>query len=112
MGTAEENFRNILLDFEKKLNERWELLSPPVKLVKNLNYLDRSIMFPYAQIETEPTLPFTSINFRRLERSLQTVAKTKPVMRAIGNVQTLLVQLPNVFYFASFPWKRDTKDAS
>jgi hypothetical protein len=110
-GTPEDNFRSTLDGFSKRLTGTWELLGGPLKIVRDLNYLDRTMMFPYAQVEVEPTIPLTFINFRQLEQTFQTVAVTKPGKGVMVNVQTLLVQLPNLFYFAGFPWRRETQGA-
>lgn len=110
-GTQQENFRSIVDGFSKRVSGAWELLGGPMEIIKDLNYSDRTMMFPYAQVEVEPTIPLTFINFRQLEQTLQTVAENKPGQGVMVNVQTLLVQLPNVFYVASFPWRGGTQAA-
>ena len=59
-GTVDENLRNTLKDFGKRVKDPWELLYPQyLNTVRELNYLDRAIIFPYGQVEGEPSLPLT-----------------------------------------------------
>jgi hypothetical protein len=111
---VEENFRNTLQDFAKRVNEPWELLFYPqyLKTVKECNYLDRAIIFPYGGVEGEPSFPLTSINFQGLRPMLETAGEAKGLLGVMANVQTFLVQLPNIFYVADSTWGGGAEDAN
>jgi len=105
-GTVEENIQNTVTDLNKRVHGPWELLFYPqyLKTIEKLHFLDRAILFPYGQVEGEPSLPLTSINFQELANTVKTAAAEKDLLGIMANVQTLLVQLPNIHYLVSAAW--------
>lgn len=90
-----------------RLREPWVLFACwPTHLdaACDLGYIDKSIFFPYSIIEDEPSPPTTRLRFDEMYRQLSDAISTWGIRGAMGNAQTPLVQLPNIFFFAEMAW--------
>jgi len=107
-GTEEENLRGTLRDFDNRVKPPWELLFYPefTQIIRELKYSDQGILFPYGIIEGEPSFPLTNITFHAIGKT--DYSGLKGVM---ANVQTLLVQLPNIFYLIRSAWSSQLRNA-
>lgn len=64
----------------------------------------RTVFYPYGAIEPEPSLPFTTVIPPALTDALDTAQSDGPFAGVMGNAQTPLVQLPNIWFFANAAW--------
>lgn len=64
----------------------------------------RTVYFPYGAIEPEPSLPFTTVIPPALSGAIGTAQAQAPFAGILGNAQTPLVQLLNIWYFANCAW--------
>lgn len=111
--TPEQNWKDVIKGFEEKLPEQWLLLvctEKHLKLSEKLDHLQRSIFFPYGITEWEPRPPWTMLHHERIGKVLSWALKYPRLMGVMGNTQTPLVQLPNIFFFTSYAWNADEVD--
>ena len=113
-GTNEkfENRRDTLALLIERLKDPWELFfcqtpdyePETIELLEDFRLLDRSIFFPYGQVEDDGVLSLTQISFDSIAKHLDSVAGLESLRGTMANVLTLLLQLPNVYHFTSYSW--------
>ncbi len=94
-------------DMRDRLKEPWVLLTcwpNHMDAALDLGYIDKSIFFPYGTIEDEPSPPITRLRFDEMQFHLNNAISIWGLRNAMGNAQTPLVQLPNIFFFAECAW--------
>lgn len=65
---------------------------------------DRALFFPYGVVEPEPSQPFTTIFPPLLCQAIETFRTAGPFAGMMGNAQSPLAQLPNIWYLARCMW--------
>ena len=106
-GTEEENWRGTIAGIRDKVPEPWWLTpcnESHLQTVAAMGYLGKSVFFPYNAIESEPSNPFTKIRFTPLSERFALALKYPGLHGIMGNAQTPLAQLPNIFYLAEARW--------
>lgn len=101
------NTRDAVEDMRDRLKEPWMLLTCwPAHLdaSKDLGYIDKSVFFPYGAIEDEPSPPTTRLRFNEMYEQLNSAISNYGIRNAMGNAQSPLVQLPNIFFLAETAW--------
>ena len=99
--------REALEDMRDRLKEPWVLLTcwpSHLGFARDLGYIDKSIFFPYGTIEDEPSPPTTRLRMSEMYAKLDEAISVYGIRNAMGNAQTPLVQLPNIFFFAEAAW--------
>lgn len=94
-------------DMRERLKEPWVLLTcwpNHLDAALDLGYIDKSIFFPYGTIEDEPSPPITRLRFDEMHFHLNNAISIWGLRSAMGNAQSPLVQLPNIFFFAETAW--------
>lgn len=94
-------------DMRERLKEPWWLLTcwpNHLDASRDLGYIDKSIFFPYGTIEDEPSPPTTRLRFDEMYFHLNNAMSIWGLRNVMGNAQTPLVQLPNIFFFAESAW--------
>jgi hypothetical protein len=81
-------------------------------LVGELGLLERSIFYPYATIEWEPSPPLTQLHHARLREMVEVALAHPGLAGVMGNAQTPLVQLPNIFFFLNALWHAERRHES
>jgi hypothetical protein len=103
----------------KEMAEPWWLVSGRFEflpLCREQGVLDKTVLLPYGVIEAEPSYPATNLNIDGMRRVLDEHLTKYPQLRGVmGNVQTPILQLPHVHFFAASMWdldyrKRPTSD--
>ena len=69
-----------------------------------------TVFYPYNAVEPEPSMPFTTIIPDILRKSVGAGTEHPEFAGTMGNAQTPLVQLPNIFYFGRWAWRRDDRN--
>jgi hypothetical protein len=96
-----------LEDMRDRLKEPWVLLTcwtSHLDFARDLGYIDKSIFFPYGIVEDEPSPPTTRHRMNEMYARLDEAISVYGVRNAMGNAQTPLLQLPNIFFFAEAAW--------
>jgi len=106
-GTREENWTDILGSLQEQAVEPWNILMGTypdhAQVVEKLGLMDKVIFFPYGSIEPEPSVPMVQHYFPAIRESIE-FALDKGFTRAMGQAQTVVVQLPNIYYFLRCLW--------
>lgn len=101
---AEHQTRTIQ-GLKENLAEPWGLIAgwgDLLTLCRSEKVLEKTVLLPYSAIEDEPSYPATNLNIDALREQFDRfVAKTPELAGAMGNVQTPLLQFPDVYYFTS-----------
>ena len=97
---------------EKGMPEPWELLPGRsreghandrlnVELARKAGLLPRSTLFLYEAIEYEPSIPAAVLQFDEIRAAMKKELELAPAAKGwFGNVQTPIMVLPNVYFFA------------
>lgn len=119
---ADVNWRSVVGELKSRLKEPWELmvcynptmaphaqnLVPQPKIAEEFGLLDKTVFFNYQVVDGEPSFPFTRLNFPGIDATYDWVADYKGLNGVMCNVQTFLLQLPNIHYFTQCAWSLDT----
>jgi len=112
----DEHQRLTLQIIKKGLPEPWELLCsqfgflPPgqyqfLPVCRDEKVLEKAVFFPYGTIEGEPSYPTTNVHIDAIRAMFDDqIDKFPELAGAMGNVQTPLLQFPNVYYYTSAMW--------
>lgn len=104
---CQERVRQTVEMMRDRLHEPW-LLFPcwgnHLDYALELGYIDKSIFFPYGSIEDEPAPPTTRLRFDEIYFHLNNCISFWGGRNAMGNAQSPLAQLPNIFFFAQTTW--------
>ena len=64
--------------------------------------LEKTVLLPYNEVEGEPSYPATNVQIDRLRTAfVREIYKYPELAGVMGNVQTALLQFPNVYFFTS-----------
>ena len=99
--------RETVKQIRERIKEPWVLLpcrANHLDYARELGYVDKSIFFPYAAIEDEPSPPTTRLRFDEMFDYLNDAISRCGIRSAMGNAQSPLAQLPNIFFFAETAW--------
>jgi hypothetical protein len=113
--TAQQNWRDATSQFEKRVAGPKEYLVcwlAQLNVARDLGVLEKSTFFPYGVIEGEPTFPLTGNRFSEIGQSFDYASEYKGLEGTMGNVQTLPIQLPNIYYFTRSSWSAETQKLS
>lgn len=98
-----------------------ERLTPPYRftvafpahfeMMRRRGLLADSVFFPYGAIEPEPSMPFTDPLPERLYDSIRAGEEQEAFSEMMGNAQSPLVQLPNIFAFGLCAWDAEALGA-
>jgi hypothetical protein len=104
-----ENWRDVVLGLKERLPEPWYLSAcnlEHVALLKELGLTHKAICFPYGAVEHEPSPPMTVFQEHYIRESAR-VAKAGSLMGLMGNSQTPVVQLPDIYLLSRLAWNPD-----
>ena len=119
-----EHQRLTLQGIKKGLPEPWELICsqfgflPPdqhqfLPVCREEGVLGKTVFLPYGIIEFEPSYPKTNLEIDGIRETFRHQVDPFPELAgAMGNVQTPLLQLPNVYFFTSAMFDRDCRKQS
>lgn len=89
----------------ENLAEPWGLVAGWGSLLQSCqaeNVLDKTVLLPYGVIEGEPSYPTTNLQIDDIRKDFDGLKKRFPQLSGgMGNVQTPLLQFPDVFFFTS-----------
>lgn len=113
MDGLAEHQRQTVQAIRAALPEPWELLCsqfgflPPdqhqfLPVCRDEGVLEKAVFFPYGIIEFEPSYPKTNVEIDGIRATFAEQVDAFPGLAgAMGNVQTPLLQFPDIYYFAS-----------
>jgi len=113
-GEREDNWRNTLAELKRRNPQPWWMTvawEPHWKIADAVGVGHRIIYYPYGSVEPEPSLPFTTVVPQNLRDVLDVTDRADRFLGIMGNAQTPLVQLPNIYFFARSAWDLDTRTA-
>jgi len=104
--TQERNWRQALLGMKDRVREPWLLSGGKCHfgVVGELGMWDHFLYYQYGAVEPEPSLPFTRVVPPALTDLLDTGGLGKACVGAMGNAQTPLCQLPNIYHLLRSLW--------
>ncbi|GAG75856.1 unnamed protein product, partial [marine sediment metagenome] len=102
----------LLVCYNPTMAEHAQKLIPQPAIAKESNYLDKTIFFPYQIVDDEPSFPLTTINFNGVDTTYDWIAKYENLKGVMANVQTYIVQLPNIYYFVGCGWNPNMRKAN
>jgi len=71
-------------------------------MCRNEGLIERTLYFPYGAIETEPCYPMTNVQIDAIRNVFNgEMNKTPELGGVMGNVQTPILQFPNVYFYTS-----------
>jgi hypothetical protein len=98
------------------LPEPWELVCTHTGLLpicRQEKVLERTIFLPYGSIEGEPSYPSTNVQIDAIRGTFENpIDKFPELAGAMGNVQTPLLQFPNVYFHTMAMWDSDYRKRS
>lgn len=124
MDGLAEHQRLTVQAVREALPEPWELLCSQFGFLPAGEYqflpvcreegvLEKAVFFPYGIIEFEPSYPRTNMEVDGIRGTFANQVDVFPELSgAMGNVQTPLLQFPNVFYFTSAMFDADYRGRS
>jgi hypothetical protein len=90
------------------LPEPWGLVSGRFEflgLCREQGVLAKTVVLPYGIIEGEPSYPTTNVQIDAIRAAFEDhIAKYPELGGVMGNVQTPLLQFPNVYFYTSATW--------
>ncbi len=93
------------------LPEPWWLVSGRFEylaLCREQGVLGKTVVLPYGVIEGEPSYPATNVQIDAIRAAFdQHLARCPELAGVMGNVQTPLLQFPNVYFYTSSMWDAD-----
>jgi len=107
-----ENWQDTISDLLARSPEPWWLtvaFAEHWKVADRLKVTDRVIYYPYGAVEPEPSLPFTTVVPPVLQKALNVPERIGKIRGAMGNAQTPLCQLPNIYYFTQALWNMELR---
>lgn len=107
-------WRATLKDLMRRSPEPWLLTAADKnhwKVVDELGLAGRTVYYPYGAVEHEPSLPFTMVVPEELTDALNVPERVGHIRGAMGNAQTPMVQLPNIYYFTRAAWNMNLRAA-
>jgi len=110
----EENWRETMDELMRLNPEPWWMTvawEGHWKVTDERNLNDRIIYYPYGAIEPEPSLPFTTVVPEVIPQVLEIPERIGKIRGVMGNAQTPVCQLPNMYYFTRAAWDMDLRDA-
>lgn len=122
-GLAEHQ-RLTLQRIRQGLPEPWELICSQfgflpaddhmfLPVCREEDALTKAVFLPYGIIEFEPSYPKTNLEIDGIRRTFHEQIDPFPDLAgAMGNVQTPLLQFPNVYYFTSSMFDAEYRDRS
>ena len=102
-----ENWRDTVRELLQRSPEPWLLTAAfpeHWQVAEESGVLNRVIYYPYGAVEPEPSLPFTTVFPPVLQKALDVPQRVSKVRGAMGNAQTPVCQLPNIYYFTRALW--------
>ena len=122
-GLAQHQRRTIE-NLKHELPEPWGLISsqfgflPPgqyqfLPICRELGVLQKTVFLPYGIIEFEPSYPKTNVRIAKIRGTFDhQIAEFPGLAGVMGNVQTPLLQFPNVYFFTSTMLELDYRTRS
>jgi hypothetical protein len=114
-GTREENWEQVLSGLTERLGNSWYLLlgtyKEQMEVVRKLGLTNPLIYFPYGTIEQEPGTPQTQFHFEQIKDNVD-YAVNNGFEGYMGQVQTSVVQLPNLYFLMRCLWNPETRFVS
>jgi hypothetical protein len=110
---AVENFREVIRGMQKRVPDPWELLLCfPIhfQVAQELKVIHKSVFFPYGTVEPEPSLPLTRVRFEEIRRVYDFADQYPGLKGTMANTQTLLAQLPNIYYITECAWNNKARN--
>ena len=108
-----ENWHDTVRDLVQRSPEPWLLtvaFPEHWKVAEELGVLDRVVYYPYGAVEPEPSLPFTTVVPPNLQKVLNVPERIGKIRGAMGNAQTPVCQLPNIYYFTQALWDMEQRN--
>jgi hypothetical protein len=107
-GSLDQHQVSTIHQMKQSLSEPWGLIAGVadfLPLCWKEQVLGKTVFLPYGLIEGEPSYPATNVQIDVLREVLNGPISRHPGLAGVmGNVQTPLLQFPNVFYFTSALW--------
>jgi hypothetical protein len=104
-GKPEDRHQAAIQGLKQNLPEPWWLVAgwgEMLKFCRDENTLGKTVLLPYGTIEDEPSYPATNLQIDGLRQQFDAFAAKNPELAGVmGNVQTPLLQFPDVYYFTS-----------
>lgn len=110
----EVNWRDVAVDLARRNPEPWLMTvanGEQLKLADELKLADRVVYYPYGAVEPEPSLPFTTVVPKVVSDVLNVPERVGQIRGVMGNAQTPICQLPNIYYFTRAIWNMDLRSA-
>lgn len=103
--TKAEDLKTILGGLENVDNYALLACFPDdLRFVADSGLIAKTTWFPYGAIEGEPSSPYTALRFGEIRKGFDATSGYPELRGVMGNAQTPLVQLPNLWLFHSAAW--------
>lgn len=92
---------------KERLTEPWGLISGQTSylpICDTEGVLGKTVFLPYGTIEGEPAYPVTNLRLREIRANLGVLPDYKGIGGVMGNAQTPLLQLPDVYFYLASLW--------
>lgn len=106
----EQNWLDTAEDLAGRSPEPWLLTAAGEghwKVADELKLTSKTIYYPYGAIEPEPSLPFTTVVPDVVKKVLDVPDRIGSIRGVMGNAQTPICQLPNIYYFTRAAWNME-----
>jgi hypothetical protein len=101
---------------KKGLPEPWELIAGQnsfLPICRDEKVLEKTILLQYGLIEGEPAYPMTDIRMNAMRDAFgKYILKYPQISGVMGNLQTPLLQFPEMFFFTTNIWDPDYRTHS
>jgi hypothetical protein len=112
-GSKSENLNRILDGIDRGLPGGCQFLvhfPEDLKVLAAHQLLPRTLWFRYGSIEPEPSSTYTGLRFTEIRKSFQQIAGETSLGGVMGNAQTPLLQIPNLWLYHHLAWDRRYRD--
>jgi hypothetical protein len=102
-----KDLSDILANLQRLPGDHFGLLAcfpEDLPVIHSFGMMPRTVWFPYGAIEGEPSSPYTALRFTLIQKSLAIADRSRNLRGVMGNAQTPLVQIPNLWFFESSAW--------
>jgi hypothetical protein len=105
--TKSEDLTSVLQSLQNRVGTKLSLLAcfpDDLDIISRLNLINKTTWFPYGAIEGEPSSPYTSFRIQQIQKAFEVANSNGQVRGVMGNAQTPLVQIPNLWLFQQKAW--------
>ena len=107
MGVRETVMKETIEAMKSQLPEPWELICGQMVYLpwcRDEQVIHKTTLLHYGAIEGEPSYPGTNLSAPSIQGVFDTLTSYPDILGVMGNVQTPLLQFPNIYHFTNSAW--------